>query len=246
MNDDLSDNKVVGCFVSHFGNINRLDLRIDSIPDEENRSTSDIDAIAGKYAIEHTSIDAIQNQRKNSSHYLQVVGLLEDDLNRIIDYRIGITIPYSGIKIGQDWNQIKENLKVWILESANSLPDGNLTLHDIPGIPFSIHIDKSHTRSPGVFFSRFSQTDDTLTSRICKQLTRKAKKLQPYQDQGFTTILLIESNDPALMNKGIMLYSIKKAFNNRPPANVDLIWYAETYDQQEIRFSDFTKSIVTT
>jgi hypothetical protein len=246
MNDDLSDNKVVECFVSHFGKVNCLDLKIDSIPDEENRSTSDIDAIAGKFAIEHTSIDAILNQRKDSSHYLQVVGLLEHDLNKIIDYRIGITIPYSGIKIGQDWNEIKENLKAWILESANSLPDGNLTLYDIPGIPFSIYIDKSHTRSPGVFFSRFSQTDDNLPSRIFKQLTRKAKKLQPYQDQGFITILLIESKDPALMSKGIMLDSIKKAFNNMPLGNVDLVWYAETYDQQEITFSDFTESIVTT
>ena len=86
MNDDLSDNKVVECFVSHFGKVNRLNLKIDSIPDEENRRTSDIDAIAGKYAIEHTSIDAIQNQRKDSSHYLQVVGLFLDDLEQ--NYRL--------------------------------------------------------------------------------------------------------------------------------------------------------------
>ncbi|MFT5697924.1 MAG: hypothetical protein ACI8ZB_000778 [Desulforhopalus sp.] len=245
MNSQLSDNKVVECFVSYFGKVNSLTIEIDSIPDEKNRSTPDIDAIAGKYAIEHTSIDAIQNQRKDSSQYLQVIGSLEDELSKMIDYHIGITLPYSGIKIGEDWNKIKENLKAWIMNSAHSLPDGNLTLHDISGIPFSIHIDKSQTRIPGVFFSRFSPTDETFISRIFKQLTRKAEKLQPYQKQGFTTILLIESNDPALMNQGIILDSIKKAFDNRPPANVNLIWYAETYEQEEITFSDFTESIST-
>ena len=246
MNDDLDDRTVVEYFVSHLCKINCQNIKIDSIPDEQNRTSSDIDAVAGNYAIEHTSIDTIPNQRKDSNHFLQAVNLLEDGLKSIIDFRIDITIPYSGIKVGQNWNVINASLKLWILESARTLPEGRQNIHDINGIPFNFYIDKSFTRSPGVFFLRFSPIDDTLLSRIYTQLTRKAKKLQPYKDQGYITILLIESKDPALMNKGIMLESIKDAFKNRLPENVDLIWYAETYDQIEVTFSDFTKHIVRT
>ncbi len=41
-------------------------LRIDSWPDKENRESSEIDAISGAFAFEHTSVDTLPNQRQDA------------------------------------------------------------------------------------------------------------------------------------------------------------------------------------
>lgn len=58
-----------------------------------------------------------------------------------------------------------------------------------------------------------------------------------------TTILLIENNDIALMNEGIMLDSIQTAYPNGLPQGVKKIWYADTSMPKDIEFIDFTPEI---
>ena len=57
----MNDRSVIDAFVAHLREEGYPDLRVERRPDDENRESSDIDAITGPFAIEHTSIDTLPN-----------------------------------------------------------------------------------------------------------------------------------------------------------------------------------------
>jgi len=240
----MNDQDVINAFVAYLRKAGFPDLKVDRWPDKENRKTSDIDAIAGCFAIEHTSIDTLPNQRRDSDWFIQTVGGIEKELSVLVPFRLNITIEYDAVTKGQDWATIRQNLKTWIINESPHLDDGRSVLEDVHGIPFRLRVRKARDRRPGIFFARFEPKDDTLPVRIRKQFDRKAKKLAKYHGLDKTTVLLIENDDIALMNEGKMLDSIQIAYPSGPPNDVDKIWYADTSIPNDIEFMDFTPEIL--
>lgn len=243
----MKDSDVIDAFIVHLRENGHPDLFVKERPDKENRHDPtpppDIDAIAGKYAIEHTSIDTVPNQRRNSDWFMKAAGEIENELKNIPGFRLKITLEYYATIKGQNWQLIRDSLKNWINEEAPDIVDGYYVIKDIPDIPFILHILKASDREPRIIFSRFSPTDETLPDRIFEQFEIKAKKLSKYRDKGFTTILLIESDDLTLMDDIRMLESIKTAYPKGLPVGVDKIWFADTSIQFAIEFMDFTPHI---
>lgn len=224
----MKDRDVIYAFVSFLCARGHTGLKVDRWPDKENRNSADIDAIAGSFAIEHTSIDTLPDQRRDSDWFMQAVGGLEQELPQKQSLRLNITIEYDAVTKGQDWASIRQSLKNWIIDDAPRLEDGRHILDSLPGIPFRLHVKKASDRPPGVFFSRFEPHDDTLHTRIHDLFERKAEKLSKYHAEGQTTVLLVESDDIALMNEIKLHDAIRKAYPENPPAGVDQIWYADT------------------
>jgi len=240
----MNDQDVINAFVTYLRKAGFPDLKVDRWPDKENRKTSDIDAIAGYFMIEHTSIDTLPNQRRNSDWFMQAVGGIEKELTEFLPFRLNITIEYDAVKKGQDWAAIRQNLKDWVINESPRLDDGRSVLENIHAIPFRLRIRKASDRRPGIFFARFEPKDTTLPTRIRKQFDRKAKKLAKYHGADNTTVLLIENEDIALMNEGKMLDSILIAYPSGLPNGVDKIWYADTSIPNDIEFMDFTPEIM--
>jgi hypothetical protein len=65
--NESADAAVVDAFVAHLAEQRYPGIQVESRPDVENRNSSDIDAIAGPFAIEHTSVDTVEHQRRNSA-----------------------------------------------------------------------------------------------------------------------------------------------------------------------------------
>ena len=240
---NMKDSDLIDAFIAYLRMNGHPDLFVELRPDEKNRHTADIDAIAGKYAIEHTSIDTVPNQRRDSDWFVKAAGGLENELKNIPHFRLKIVLEYDAITTGQNWSQIRDSLKNWITEEAPDIVDGHHIFKDIPGIPFSLHIMKASDRDPRIIFGRFSPADETLPDRIFEQFERKAQKLSKYRDKGFTTILLVESDDLALMDDILMLESIKTAYPKELPGGVDKLWFADTSIKSAIEFVDFTPHI---
>lgn len=240
----MNDHDVINAFITYLRKAGFPDLNVDRWPDEENRKTSEIDAIAGCFAIEHTSIDTLPNQRRGSDWFMQAVGGIEKELTASVPFRLNITIEYDAVTKGQDWATIRQNLKAWIIIESPRLNDGLSVLENVQGVPFRLRIRKASGRLPGIFFARFEPMDDTLPTRIRKQFDRKAEKLAKYHGPDRTTVLLVENDDIALMNEGKLLDLIQIAYPIGLPNGVDKIWYADTSMSNNIEFMDFTCEIV--
>ena len=235
----MTDCEVINAFVTFIKETRRPDLQVDRWPDKQNRDSSDIDAIAGDLAIEHTSVDTLPDQRRNSDWFMRATGGLEQELPIKPQFRLRITLEYDAVKKRQNWTAIRSALKNWITDKASHLKDGRHVLYDIPGIPFRLHVTKASDRRPAVVFGRFAPSDDTLPNRIREQFTRKADKLAKYPTM--VKILLVETDDIALMNEVEMLNAICQAFPDGLPSGIDQVWYVDTSIPSDIEFSDFTE-----
>lgn len=242
-----SDKNLIVEFVNFLREHGHPDLNIDRFPDHEQRKMPDIDALAGAFAIEHTSIDTVPQQRQRSAWFMQAAGDLEAEFNRSErrpGFFFSITLPYEAIDTGQDWNGIKETFRSWISSNLFSLPEGVQMMQELSGVPFEFRVKKSRVGPKGVFFSRFSPTDTSLPGRIRDLLDRKAKRLMPYKTRGKITVLLVESDDIAFMNDPLLVEAIRSAYNDALPQGVDQLWFADTAFRPDLQFRDLTKAVV--
>jgi hypothetical protein len=240
----MDEHDVIKAFIAYLRKSGFPDLTMDRRPDKEDRRTSEIDAIAGCFAIEHTSIDTLPNQRRDSDWFMQAIGEIEKEHTFSFPFRLNITIDYDAIATGQDWAAIRQNLKAWIINESPRLNDGLIILENVRGVPFRLRIRKASDRRPGIFFARFEPMDNSLPDRIRKQFDRKREKLAKYHGADWTTVLLVENDDIALMDEGKLLDSIQIAYPDGLPDGVDQIWYADTSIPSDIEFIDFTSEIV--
>jgi hypothetical protein len=176
----MKDRDVIDAFVVHLRENGHPGLRVDQRPGDENRNSPDIDAIAGTFAIEHTSIDTLPDQRQVSDWFVRAVGSLEQEISSHPKFHLSVTLEYHAVTKRQDWEAIHQALKIWIIEKAPHLVDGRHVLDDVPGIPFCLHVTKSINRRPGLFFARFESHDNSLPDHIRMLFDRKAKKLTKY------------------------------------------------------------------
>ena len=242
----MHERNLIEAFVSHLGKRSGCPmLAVDRWPDKENRQSTDIDAIAGLFAIEHTSIDRLVDQRREDDWFLRVVGGLDRVIASSVDCGFTITLRYDAIAKGMNWNSVRADLRRWIQGNAAALSHGSHTII----LPTSVPVEppilmcvwKGQPRCTG--FARFEPWDDTLATRTKKLLDRKAGKLIKYNEPDITTVLVVENDDIALMDKLTMLGAIQGAYPDGLPHGVDEIWFADTSIPDKPQFHDFTTLI---
>jgi len=234
----LDDKTVIKCFVAQLKKTGMPNLRIDRWPDDENRASPDIDAMAGRFAIEHTSIDTVENQRRNSAWFMKIVEGLEQEVN--LPYYLKVILPWQAIEKGQDWAGIRNSLRDWVINFSSSLAEGTHKINDIAGLPFEFTAIRDEDFGPALRFARFAPQDDSLPRRLYELLTSKIEKLIPYKKKGHIIILIVESNDIALMNESILINGINQGFPEGIPSCVDQIWYADITLPKELLFRNIT------
>ncbi len=231
----MKDTEIVKAFVAYLRDNGYPGLRIDRRPEEENRESKDIEAIAGPFAIEHTSVDPLPNQRAQDVWFDQAMSGLENELSTPL-YQLNISSEFGATtKEKKDRSAIRSALKAWLLQESPQLADGKYILDNVPGIPFRLIVTKLSNATPGIYFIRHLPVDNDKSppSRIREQLDPKIEKLVPYKKCGFTTVLLIEG--PNILNNP---NNIREAFPNGLPSNLDEVWYVSTWDNEA---NDFDK-----
>jgi hypothetical protein len=124
-----ADRAIVLRFVEHLRDSGRPGLMVDCWPEDENPGQSEIEAIAGHLAIEHTSIDTLPQQRRIGDHFEEALAMLE---RLPVSARLAINVPYELVKVGTDWDAFRLALAHWIVNIAPGRPDGVHEL-DLPG-----------------------------------------------------------------------------------------------------------------
>jgi len=229
---------VIQEFVARLAKVKGASLQIICWPDKVNRSKPDIDAIAEgngyRIAIEHTTIDAVLRQREDSARLKKVFGELRAQLNTTVADRIRLTVDFYSVPNKTSWQKLQQTLKKWLQEKIPILPYG-AAYHDIPGIPFRVHINKRASKKPNFQVGRFIPLDKSLIDRMAALIAEKSQKLVPYKKDGFKTILLIENEDIALMRVELMDSSVKAAMK-KLQITLDEIWYADTSIPNNLEF----------
>jgi len=94
----MTDRDVTQAFIDFRRNHGFPGLRVERWPDDKNRQSPEIDAIAGPFAIEHTSIDSVANQRRDDDMFLRVISGLKQVIDDCVDCGFTITLEYDTIK----------------------------------------------------------------------------------------------------------------------------------------------------
>lgn len=238
------EDRIIEAFVGYLANTLYPDLKITDWPDKRNSTTPDIDAIAknqvGCIAIEHTSIDAFPDQRLHDSRFMKAIGCLEDELTRMVNYRLRVIIPFGTVQTGISWEGVRDRFRRWILDDVPQLPFDKVTTVSIEGIPFPLTVHKSISDSPGLFLSRSDIENEDFSERLKSEINGKAKKLEKYRDSCRLLILLIENDDLANMNTGIMIKAVEASYPQCLPHGLDRIWYADSSSSGSVQFWNVT------
>lgn len=237
----MKDIDTINALIEHLKKRGYPDLKISERPDLNERQEPAIDAIAYPFAIEHTSIDVLPNQRERSDWFGKVVNDPEQELSKQIPFRLSITIPYEGINKGQPWEEIRIALKNWIINEAPQLEDGMRNISNIPSIPFLLSVSKESDRPSGVFFSRFIPDDNMFHVRIKEQFDRKIEKLKKYEN-AHKTLLLIENSSFGRVSVATLQNELRKAYPEG--VSVNQIWFADTSIPNYIEFYKIEHSMM--
>lgn len=241
------EDKVIEAFVAYLADKLYPGLHITDWPDKKGGSRREIDAVAEssskRVAIEHTSIDYLPDQRRDNDHFMQVIGTLKSEFHEGMNSRVHLTVPFGAVPTGTDWEGIRDALRHWILTAVPLLPEGDHR-QKIEGVPFEISVRISRHPPYGLLVGRWVQDDPSFDRRFQDQVTDKAGKFaeHKYKDGGYLTILLIENDDLANVNRGWLITAVQQAHAANPTAWLDRIWHADTSVPTPHEFWNLTPS----
>jgi hypothetical protein len=85
------------------------------------------------FAIEHTIIDTVANQRRDSDWFMQAAAGIENELDQKLPFRLTVTLEYDAVGKGQNWPAIRAALKTWVTKEAPHLANGRSVFENLPG-----------------------------------------------------------------------------------------------------------------
>jgi len=184
----------------------------------------DIEAIAPPFAIEHTSIDRLENQRGHEAQFKQVV----QDLHRIElspPARLSVSISLEDF-LKVDRKKLRVALDQWLRKEASGLEEGHSNGNTICGISVRWWCWKYKDRPPRIIIGLAVDLEKR-SKDISGLLRKKSNKLGGYKRQSFTTVLIIESCDFQLMAPDVFLEMIL-GVQEKYKRFIDQLWLADT------------------
>lgn len=244
----IAINRVISALNSALGS----SYSVTQIPDCKNRTSSDIDAIAEEagrppLAIEHTRIESLAEQTRDSRWYMDVFGPLEKKLDGKFPFWLSLIVPYKNVGRGHDWEKIRSSLTKWLLAHAGGLPTGN-SAHQIPGVPFSITTSKWEDLPHRFSLSRFTppgEIEEHILPQMHKALDHKHDVLGNYRLNGALGILVLDSQDFVLVSLPTIYQAYVRAIKERPRINHDQVWLVQNFfDNPGVYCFDGPKSVM--
>lgn len=200
-----------------------LNMRYEIIdyPDKRERNLPACDALAiigsKKVAIEHTSVDSVPQQRRDSARFMKVLGPLDLDLKNKLptpgSYWLSVHMNAIPALKRKEWDGIRNRIHEWCLKVANSLEIGSpysAPKHFVRAMPEGVPFEVTLYRWPGedgrFLITRLAPNDleDQRKDAISQTISSRGSKVSDYRIVGYRTILVLESNDIALANASLI------------------------------------------
>lgn len=194
------------------------------------------EARAAPFLIEHFTIDSTPDQRKLGAQFAKLVGGLEQEFQDL-PFALIIAMPEDVAQKGSDWTAQRLALSTWIRDLAPSLADGHHVDVRVAGFDIDLNVWKNRGRlKPGLMFKRWTADGERgLVDRLLRAVPRKAEKLASHKEEGERSLLLLESNDIALMSAHEFLKAFRSAFPGGV-SGVDDVWFCHTLTDRQADF----------
>lgn len=223
----LHEKKVIIEVLKYISKKIKQPFRIISYPDEVIRKSPACDMLVSfgnkKFAIEHTSIDSIPNQRRDNNRFIKLLAPLKNELNGKLPtpghYKLIIDMDVIPALKRSNESKIYQSIKEWCKKIAPTLSmrgthsdKKHFERDRIPGVPFELTLYKLPGRDGEFRIGRFSpeQIEEKRKGVLKQALCSRGEKVVNYKKEGCRTILILESNDRALAN----FNDIDNALNN--------------------------------
>ncbi len=212
---DSHQNKVIRKTLEYISKTRNVVCEIIEYPDEKERKLAACDVIAiidrKKVAIEHTSIDSIPFQRRDNRRFLDLLGPLEEELTGKLPKQgnYHLIVNMDEIPVGVKWDSIRSRISEWCQDVASSLVMGSASTaprhfirEKLTGVPFEVTLYRWRFRDGEFRIGRFlpSDLENKRTKVIIESLISRGTKVSKYKDQGFRSLLILESRDLILAN----------------------------------------------
>jgi hypothetical protein len=239
------DQQLVSYFLSALNRQYGSSYRVVRWPDENNRQTPAVEAVASDasgetVAVEHTLIQPFEGERLDTERFMRVFGKLEGNVDLIKPgYNVDVIVRAGAIPTGLKWEATADRVLKHIQKIIPVRGEGR-TDESIEGLPFALSITlgvSSHDlpEEDHVWVSRY-EGPDTLKQVVRIALERKLPKL--VAEKASRRILLLEKADHARGHS-----DIRKAIDVLSPdfpelAKVDEIWLVITtsWDREDTLF----------
>jgi hypothetical protein len=235
----MDQDEIIQRFITKYNEFQEGHYEISRWPDKEDRNTRACDAYAeanrqNPLAIEHTNVETFSQQLLDAKRFMKVIGTLETALKNSFTCQTNLIVPTFAIQPGTNWQAINTALREWLLKSVPDLHQGRST-HEIDEVPFpiTIDIDRDERMRPVFLVSRWVPPGvdnyHQLTEGMAAALNDKSDQLRTHHEQGVETVLILESQDIALVSHVTLYKAFLKALNRGSTNNIDQVWVAETY-----------------
>jgi hypothetical protein len=179
------DQQLVEDFLGGYNRYRGDSYKVAERADEVKRQEPAIEAIcrdsAGKtLAVEHTLIQPFVGQKYDDQPFLTAITPLETDPSlHFPGYTIRIFSPVGAIPKGRDWNDVCANIRHWLRNEKDRLPDGP-SRHQVKVGEFSLELTVVKTPGPypeGRVAVGRSRMPDSFQDVVRTSLGRKLPKL---------------------------------------------------------------------
>ncbi len=170
------------------------------------------ETLTTRFAVEHTRIESFPNQIVEGQRFAQLLEPLETELAGKLPGAFFLSVDVGAARVpAAQHAEVRRALAEWILANGAALdpeertgPYGNCKITAIPpGVPFELTLHRDCDYESRLFIMQ-NLVDDWRSlrcERIREALDRKCPKLLATHDEGCITVLILESNDPALANR---------------------------------------------
>lgn len=219
-------------FCEHLSRIDDQNVYVRSRPDARGRTGPGLpDCILNRlgedYTIEHTFINSYQNQvfyEKLFAKYMQPLELENKIKTAYPDKLVHVHLPIDAFKRESDARNFDfERLIQNLIDAVGRTPEtqnvGRTTEFQFPNTPFAVHINKCDgwgiTFVTQVVPIQREQVPVYLTSEMSRAIRSKGEKLRAAKVRGEKTVLLLDSDDYALINYEMLAEAFEKASSDR-------------------------------
>jgi hypothetical protein len=173
------------------------------------------------------------NSYKNQVFYERLFSQYFDSLNieqrvqeAYPDKWVNVSIPVDAFKKQSeadkfDFEKFMQNLIEAVGKTPESYNASKTVKYEFSNTPFPVYISNGGGDFHGTFLARIvpsrrGQLDVDLQVEITKAINKKCKKLLAAKERGERTVLLLDSDDYALVNEGVLAEAFGSAAANAP------------------------------